>query len=85
MFMQRIDSLRLTDVILKRLRMPWLWPEWIFKMLPEGREHERCLKIAHQFTGKVIQDRAQAFQASEIHGKRSALLGKKMLSTSHLH
>jgi cytochrome P450 family 4 subfamily V len=67
---------RLTDIILKRQRMPWMWPDLIFKLLPEGREHDRCLNIVHQFTKKVIQDRAQAFHASEIHGKRSAFLGK---------
>jgi len=67
---------RLTDIILKRQRMPWMWPDLIFKLLPEGREHDRYLNIVHQFTKKVIQDRAQAFHASEIHGKRSAFLGK---------
>lgn len=72
----KLNHSRLTDVILKRLRMPWLWPEWMFNLLPEGREHARCLEIAHQFTGKVIEDRAKAFQASEIQSKRSAFLGK---------
>lgn len=56
--------------------MPWMWPELMFKLLPEGREHDRCLNIIHQFTRKVIEDRAQAFRASEIRGKRSAFLGK---------
>jgi hypothetical protein len=56
--------------------MPWMWPDLIFKLLPEGREHDRYLNIVHQFTQKVIQDRAQAFHASEIHEKRSAFLGK---------
>jgi hypothetical protein len=59
--------------------MPWMWPDLLFKLLPEGREHDRCLKTIHQFTGKVIEDRAKAFHASEIHGKRSAFLGKFFL------
>jgi hypothetical protein len=71
-----MNLFRITDIILKRQRMPWMWPDWVFKFLPEGREHERCLNIVHQFTQKVIQDRAQAFQASENRGKRSAFLGK---------
>ena len=79
-FISKLNRSRLTDVILKRLRMPWLWPDWIFNMLPEGREHARCLNIAHEFTGKVIEDRAKAFQASEFHGKRSAFLGKNFFS-----
>jgi len=59
--------------------MPWLWPDLIFKVLPEGREHDRCLNIIHEFTRKVIHDRAQEFHASEAHGKRSAFLGKTIL------
>jgi len=66
--------LKLTDIILKRLRMPWLWPKPLFDLLPDGREHSRCLNIVHQFTRKVINDRARAFQADEIHGKRPVFL-----------
>ncbi|CAF3403743.1 unnamed protein product [Rotaria sp. Silwood1] len=72
---QYVDAvLKITDIILKRQRMPWMWPDVIFKFLSEGREHDRCLKIIHQFTKKVIHDRAQAFHASEVHGKHSAFL-----------
>jgi hypothetical protein len=56
--------------------MPWMWPDLLFKLLPEGREHDQCLNIIHQFTGKVIEERAQEFHANEIRGKRSAFLGK---------
>ncbi|CAF1068446.1 unnamed protein product [Adineta steineri] len=66
--------LKLTDLILKRQRMPWMWPDFLFNLLPEGREHNRCLNIVHQFTKKVIHDRAQDFHANQIHGKRSAFL-----------
>ncbi|CAF1109070.1 unnamed protein product [Adineta steineri] len=66
--------LKLTDLILKRQRMPWMWPDFLFNLLPEGREHNRCLNIVHQFTKKVIDDRAQDFHANQIHGKRSAFL-----------
>lgn len=66
--------LKLTDLILKRQRMPWLWSNLIFNVFPEGREHERCLKIIHQFTKRVIQDRANAFEATHVQEKRSAFL-----------
>jgi hypothetical protein len=56
--------------------MPWMWPDLLFTLLPEGREHDQCLNIIHQFTGKVIENRAQEFHANEIRGKRSAFLGK---------
>ncbi|CAF1276388.1 unnamed protein product [Rotaria magnacalcarata] len=72
---QYVDAvLKLTDILLKRQRMPWLWPDLIFKILPQGRAHDRYLKIVHQFTKKVIDDRAQAFHADEIRQKRSAFL-----------
>ncbi|CAF0907860.1 unnamed protein product, partial [Adineta ricciae] len=66
--------LKLTDIILKRQRMPWMWPDTIFKLLPDGRAHDRYLHIVHQFTKKVIDDRARDFHASEIKGRRSAFL-----------
>ncbi|UJR12468.1 hypothetical protein I4U23_016644 [Adineta vaga] len=66
--------LKLTDILIKRLRMPWLWPDFLFNLLPEGREQNRCLKIVHQFTKKVIHDRAQNFHANGIDGKRLAFL-----------
>ncbi len=56
--------------------MPWMWPDLIFQFLPEGRKHARYLNIIHEFTGKVIKDRAQEFHASDIQGKRAAFLGK---------
>ncbi|CAF1079722.1 unnamed protein product [Adineta steineri] len=66
--------LKLTDILIKRLRMPWLWPDFLFNLLSEGREQNRCLKIVHQFTKKVIDDRAQNFHANETDGKRLAFL-----------
>jgi hypothetical protein len=65
--------------------MPWMWPDLIFKFLPEGREHDRCLKIVHQFTEKVIHDRAQTFHASEVQTKRPAFLGKLFSTKQKQH
>lgn len=72
----------MTDVILKRQRMPWLWPDLLFRWTPQGREHDRCLKIIHDFTGKVIQDRMNDFEADRIVGKRAAFLGEYQKSNS---
>ncbi|CAF4995242.1 unnamed protein product, partial [Rotaria sp. Silwood1] len=84
---QYVDAvLKLTDIILKRQRMPWLWPDLIFKLLPQGRNHDRYLKIVHEFTKKVIDDRAQEFHADENRGKRSAFLDLllKQMNDEHL-
>ena len=61
--------------------MPWLWPDPIFRLTREGREHERCLEIIHQFTKKVIHERAAAFKADQVRSKRSAFLGMLFLAS----
>jgi len=67
--------LKVTDVVLKRQRFPWLWPDFVFYLTREGREHERCLKTIHNFTAKVIEDRAKDFELDRIRSrKRSAFL-----------
>jgi len=47
------SSCRMSDIITKRQRAPWLWPDWIYNMLQEGKEHSRRLKILHSFTKSV--------------------------------
>jgi hypothetical protein len=46
----------MSDVILHRVKSPWLWPDLIYNMCPSGRIHNNCLKILHGFTNKVILD-----------------------------
>uniref|UniRef100_A0A8C1TGN6 aromatase n=1 Tax=Cyprinus carpio TaxID=7962 RepID=A0A8C1TGN6_CYPCA len=41
---------KMSDIITKRQRAPWLWPDWIYNKLEEGKEHYRRLKILHSFT-----------------------------------
>ena len=40
-----------------RQTTPWLQPDCLFRWLPQGKEHQRCLSILHSFTEKVIQER----------------------------
>lgn len=44
---------RITELIQKRQRSPWLWPDIVYFLTPSGREHNHCLKILHGFTNKV--------------------------------
>ncbi|XP_053475415.1 cytochrome P450 4V2 [Ictalurus furcatus] len=48
---------RMTDLISKRQRMPWFWPDFAFQYFGDGKEHDRCLKILHSFTQRVIRER----------------------------
>ncbi|XP_040821879.1 cytochrome P450 4V2 [Ochotona curzoniae] len=56
---------RMSDVIFRRMKMPWLWLDLWYLMFKEGREHKRCLKILHEFTDSVIAERACAMKTDE--------------------
>ena len=45
--------LRITGLIHKRHRSPWLWNDVLYSWTPSGREHDECLQIIHGFTNKV--------------------------------
>ncbi|KAM7435005.1 Cytochrome P450 4V2 [Porites harrisoni] len=49
--------LRVSELIQMRQRSPWLWNDILYSLSPSGREHKRCLKILHDFTNKVIDQR----------------------------
>uniref|UniRef100_A0A8C1QQI8 aromatase n=1 Tax=Cyprinus carpio TaxID=7962 RepID=A0A8C1QQI8_CYPCA len=44
---------RMSDIITRRQRMPWYWPDFVYNYFGEGREHNRSLKILHSFTESV--------------------------------
>ncbi|XP_023108141.2 cytochrome P450 4V2 isoform X1 [Felis catus] len=58
---------RMSDLISRRMRMPWLWLDFLFFMCKEGWEHKRNLKILHNFTNKVISERAKELKRDEEH------------------
>ncbi|XP_048825781.1 cytochrome P450 4V2-like [Brienomyrus brachyistius] len=50
---------RMSDIITRRQRAPWLWPDFIYNLLGEGKEHTKRLKILHSFTEGVIRERTE--------------------------
>ena len=44
---------RMSELVQKRQRSPWLWYDALYNLMPSGREHSKCLKILHGFTNKV--------------------------------
>lgn len=44
---------RMSDMIHRRMKMPWLWLDFLFLMFKEGREHKKSLEILHNFTNNV--------------------------------
>ncbi|MBN3301800.1 CP4V2 protein, partial [Amia calva] len=56
---------KMSDIILRRQRMPWFWLDLVYYVLGEGREHDRNLKILHSFTKNVIAERIRSLKNSE--------------------
>ncbi|XP_039304610.1 cytochrome P450 4C1 [Solenopsis invicta] len=49
--------LRMGELFIYRLMRPWLWVDWMFSLLPVGREQAKVLKTLHSFTEKIIAER----------------------------
>ncbi|XP_030740423.2 cytochrome P450 4V2 [Echinops telfairi] len=56
---------RMSDITLRRMKMPWFWPDLWYLLFKEGREHRRSLKILHSFTNNVITERVSQMKAEE--------------------
>lgn len=55
--------LRINDIIQNRQKNPLLYPDFIFKNLPVGKEHKWALDVLHNFTKKVIDERRKEYHA----------------------
>ncbi|XP_053556231.1 cytochrome P450 4V2 [Bombina bombina] len=56
---------KMSDMVHRRQKMPWLWPDFVFHRLNIGKEHDKSLKILHSFTDKVILERAEEMKATD--------------------
>ncbi|NXJ75175.1 CP4V2 protein, partial [Trogon melanurus] len=56
---------RMSDLIQERQKSPWLWPNCLYKLFKEGREHESNLKILHNFTDMIIAEKAAELGRAE--------------------
>ncbi|NWU92273.1 CP4V2 protein, partial [Upupa epops] len=56
---------RMSDLIQDRQLKPWLWPDSMYILFKEGREHEKNLKILHSFTDRVIAEKAEELKNSQ--------------------
>ncbi|KAK7929481.1 hypothetical protein WMY93_005876 [Mugilogobius chulae] len=50
---------KMSDIISRRQRMPWYWPDFLYYSIGDGKEHDKILKVLHSFTYKVINERAE--------------------------
>ena len=62
-------------MIIKRMMTPLYWPEFIYHRTRDGKTHDECLKILHDFTRKVILEKSSEFEQSNLKSqKRIAFL-----------
>ncbi|KAK2546756.1 Cytochrome P450 4V2 [Acropora cervicornis] len=81
---------RISELVHKRQRSPWMWYDSLYNLTPSGREHSKCLKILHDFTNMVIDERiaereakksgAQKSQEDHENVEENALTRKKRLA-----
>lgn len=43
----------MSDIISRRQRTPWFWPDFMYYTVGDGWEHDSTLKVLHSFTYKV--------------------------------
>ncbi|XP_070779515.1 cytochrome P450 4V8 [Enoplosus armatus] len=56
---------KMSDILSRRQRTPWFWPDFLYNFFGEGREHDKTLKILHSFTYSVIHERAEDISYTE--------------------
>ncbi|XP_030803655.1 cytochrome P450 4V2 [Camarhynchus parvulus] len=56
---------RMSDLIQRRQMSPWLWPDFLYVLFKEGREHKRKLNILHNFTDTVIVEKAEELKNTQ--------------------
>ncbi|XP_041838200.1 cytochrome P450 4V2 [Melanotaenia boesemani] len=50
---------KMSDIVSRRQRTPWFWPDFVYYYIGEGKEHDKTLKILHSFTHKVICEKSE--------------------------
>ena len=44
---------KMSRLVEHRMRSPWYWNKTMYNTFGPGHEHDKCLKILHDFTVKV--------------------------------
>ncbi|KAM3939828.1 cytochrome P450 4V2-like [Leptodactylus fuscus] len=58
------------DFVQRRQKMPWLWSDYIFSYLKDGKRHDKNLKILHSFTEQTIIERAQELKNAKANDEQ---------------
>jgi len=76
-YVKAIDDCQ--NLVIQRMRSPWLWNNLIFSFTPCGRNMSKCLDTIHGFTQKVIKERKAAINKEPDNIDKSEVddIGKK--------
>uniref|UniRef100_A0A3B3QSB0 aromatase n=1 Tax=Paramormyrops kingsleyae TaxID=1676925 RepID=A0A3B3QSB0_9TELE len=64
-YVRSVVYCEMSDIIIRRVRMPWYWPNFVYRLLGDGKEHDRSLKVLHSFTESVIREREEYISNNE--------------------
>ncbi|CAE1329936.1 CYP4V2 [Acanthosepion pharaonis] len=53
------------EMIVKRFKSPWMWPNLLFYLFGDGRKFDKYLKIVQGFTKNVIETRQKEYNENE--------------------
>nr|CAD7427359.1 unnamed protein product [Timema monikensis] len=70
---------RMTRLLRHRQTHVWLWRPFTFGLSPSGREHNKCVKVVHNFTEKV---RKRLFKERVLTWKRTMEIAYAMEQAS---
>lgn len=76
----------MSDIISRRQRTPWFWPDFMYYAFGDGREHDATLKVLHSFTYKVslklhLRDRTSRRVPA---GPSAQVIAERSENVSHL-
>ncbi|KFB52265.1 AGAP010414-PA-like protein [Anopheles sinensis] len=77
---------KIAEIILDRLQKFWLRPDFIFRFTKAYAEHERCLKVLHDFAYRMISERREMYRERKRNAERPEvddtveMVGKKQLA-----
>ncbi|XP_049866094.1 cytochrome P450 4d2-like [Pectinophora gossypiella] len=50
---------KVLNLVCERIFHLWLQPDWLYRLFPQYPEHQRCVKIMHDFTDDVIKKKRE--------------------------
>nr|XP_039267695.1 cytochrome P450 4V2-like isoform X1 [Styela clava] len=56
---------RITHLLMKRFKYPWMWPDVTYNLTKMGKEYRKVLNVIHTFTKSVIRDRMSKFKKED--------------------